>query len=42
MRQILFDLHAVSSSLRDTQPDSVEVRLLSKVQSNLLRKLAET
>jgi PKHD-type hydroxylase len=42
MRQILFDMHAVCASLHDTQPESVEARLLSKAHSNLLRKLAET
>ena len=41
MRQILFDLHAVSLSLKESAPDSIERRLLMKTERNLLRLVAE-
>ena len=41
MRQVLFNLHAVSSSLKETAPDSLERRLLIKAERNLLRLVAE-
>ncbi len=41
MRQVLFDLHAVSASLAENAPASVERRLLLKAERNLLRLVAE-
>ena len=40
MREVLFDLHAVSNALRETRPGSVEIRLLQKAVINLLRLVA--
>ena len=41
MRQVLFDLHAVSAALKENAPDSLERRLLVKAERNLLRLVAK-
>ena len=41
MRQVLFDLHAVSAALKESAPESLERRLLVKAERNLLRLVSE-